>query len=129
MEEKSSLIIYRKLKPTLVNTEAIYNNKPASIIFLKCKTNTINLKERNRFTNRDTKGPYCEEITENLEHFILYRPKYAHKKHLLKELQPYEENTKELIGKILFENKNIEKIKDITYDFWKIRNRHSRDNT
>ncbi len=55
MNEKSSLKIYRKWRTEIGGQEKIYDNRQASEILFKCRTNTLKLKDRNRFRNEETK--------------------------------------------------------------------------
>ena len=98
----------------------IYDNRQASEILFKCRTNTLKLKDRNRFTNEETKCELCGNEKEDLKHFLLWCPAYSEvRQKNIKLQQPYqeEENT---IGELLF-GSNIEETKETVHKFWKIR--------
>lgn len=106
-KEKTSLKIYNDFK-TEMKEEKIYNNSYASNLLFRCRTNTLILNERNRFTNQDTKCA-CGHERENLEHFLLHCKHYSQIRKKIPILQqPYEENCEPLLKKILlFEKETI----------------------
>ena len=59
MNEKTSLSIYRKWRTEIGGQEKIYDNRQTSEILYKCRTNTLKLKDRNRFRNEETKCEMC----------------------------------------------------------------------
>ena len=115
VETKSSIKLYRECK-TQIKEEQIYDNTPASITFFRCRSNTLNLKDRKRFEGGDTKCVCCSEEYENLEHFILYCEEYQEIRNNSREFdRPYEE---EVLKKLLFENNKSEEIKRTIQKFW-----------
>ena len=86
----------------------------------RCRSNTLNLNDRKRFLNEQTKCVACKESYEDLEHFILYCPlniEVRSKSFLFH--QPYPENW---LGHLLFdENINKEEVKITLNEFWKRR--------
>ena len=71
MEKKSSLCIYRRWKRQMGGMEEIYDNRPASIVLFKVRTNSLELQDRKRHTNEETRCPMCQAELENLEHFFI----------------------------------------------------------
>ena len=102
--------------------ERVYDNRQASIVLFKCRTNTLNLNERKRHMGESTKCDLCEEEKEDLKHFILWCPAYEEERRKSDRLQqPYQEDEEELLGSYLFTNENIEETKERILVFWKIR--------
>ena len=121
LNNKTSLKIYREWKRT-IKEETFYDNRPSSVVLFKCRTNNLELNDRNKFMNQDTRCKLCEETNEDLAHYLLHCPAYNEIRSKIPEFQqPYIENENELIGKYLFTSKNIKKVKDNMYKFWKIR--------
>ena len=77
MNEKTSLRIYRQWRTEIGGQEKIYDNRQGSEILFKCRTNTLKLKDRNRFRNEETKCEMCGSEREDLKHFILWCPTYS----------------------------------------------------
>ena len=101
LESKSSLHIYRSFKPKMIE-ESIYNNSNGSKLLFRCRTNTMNLNDRNRFSGGNTKCPGCSWEKEDLEHFLLDCPKYSHIRSGVPGLQqPYELERDNILEKIL----------------------------
>ncbi len=75
------------------------------------------------------KCPVCGAEEENLEHFLLWCKGYEEeRKNILKLQQPFQENKKQIIGSVLFDFQDkIEvesaRLKEVIYNFWKIRER------
>ena len=120
--ERSSLKIYKNWKRDIRGEEQLYDNRPASVIFYKARTNNLNLNDRKRHQNGLTKCEMCEFEREDLNHFILWCVGYQDLRAgepLFQ--QPYIENEDQLIGQLLFEEKNRDQVKDILYKFWRKR--------
>ena len=119
---KNSLVIYRKYKKEIKSEEEIYDNRPASEILYQARTNNLRLKDRNRFTGGDVGCDMCGAEMEDLEHFILWCPAYTEIK--MKEplyQQPYIEDTCSVLGNLLFNKQNIDRVKKILYSCWQKR--------
>ena len=128
MNEKSSLRIYRKWRTEIGGQEKIYDNRQTSEILYKCRTNTLKLKDRNRFRNEETKCEMCEEEKEDLKHFLLWCPAYSDvRQKNIKLQQPYKEEEDDIIGELLFGNENIEETKITIHKFWKIREKKMKE--
>ena len=84
--ERSSLKIYSKFKTT-IKEEKFYDNKPSSIILYKARTNNLNLNDRNRHKNGDTKCIMCNYELENLNHFLLQCPAYVNERDKILETE------------------------------------------
>ncbi len=67
----------------------------------------------------------CGAEKEDLEHFLLWCPAYTNVRATISELQqPYTENTQNVIGHFLFDQKDIDKKLNTVYSFWKIRQKN-----
>lgn len=77
--ERSSLKLYSKFK-TVIKEEQFYDNKPSSVTLYRARTNNLNLKDRNRHTNGDTKCIMCDSEVEDLNHFLLQCPAYVNER-------------------------------------------------
>ena len=124
MENKTSLYIYRNWKKELGKNEKVYDNNPNSKILFLCRTNTLRLNDRNRFTNENTSCPLCKANPETLVHFLLDCPSYAHLRIKIINMQlPQKENKEDIIGELLFSDEGINEKKRIIYEMWRLRER------
>ncbi len=99
--------------------EEVYTNDPASEILFKCRSNTLRLSDRNRFKNEKTECIMCGAGNEDLEHCLLWCPAYSvERQKNLKLQQPYK---REIIGDLLFDNKDIYESKISILNLWKTR--------
>ena len=87
-----------------------YDNTEEARLLARGRTNTLNLKWREKFKNQDTTCPTCRRSEENLEHFLLFCGTYSEIRTEYEFLaQPYIENSSELIANILLFRKSSEK--------------------
>ena len=83
--------------------------------------------QKNRHTGGIT-SCFCENIEENLIHFILFCPEYDEERTKLIELQrPYIEDNTEIVGRLLFEDRNIDKKKEMILQMWKKREKRIKE--
>ena len=72
---KSTLAIYNRFKTSIKEENEIYDNSEESKLLFKARTNTLNLKWRDRFRPNseilDRYCPMCLQEEETLEHFLL----------------------------------------------------------
>ncbi len=130
MQEKTSLHIYRIYKTEIKEENKIYDNTAASVTYFKCRTNTLNLNDRKRFKNENTKCEMCDCQIETLEHFLLYCEGYTNERKQIKELQqPYIENEVEILGNLLYTEEKAEIAKQYIYKIWKIRENKKKEAT
>ena len=128
IRQKSSLKIYAEWKNSMKSEQYLYDNRPASVIFYRARTNNLSLNDRNRFKNANTKCIMCECEYEDLNHFILWCTGFLEERRKVLLLQqPYVEDEERLIGELLFEEKKREKTKETIYKFWKIREKKRKD--
>ncbi len=121
MSERESLQMYREWRNEIGKQKGVYDNKQASVLLFKCRTNTLNINDRRRFKEEGTECQVCGNEKEDLPHFILWCPAYEEPRKKNKILQqPYEDDQEKNIGKFLFEE-NIREAKETLYQFWKIR--------
>ena len=123
LNEKSSLKIYKMMKPG-IEDEEIYDNKFDSVLWFKARTNTLQLEDRKRFSRGDVTCKVCGAETEDIFHFVLECCRYDNERGNMVELQrPYNENKDDLLGNFLFKKKNIMLKKKYIAEIWKIRKR------
>ena len=114
INSKSTLKVYRHHKKQ-IQEEHIYSNHPSSVIWYKARINALQLNDRNRHTNKETRCIICENEIENedIYHFILYCPAYNTERSQIPELQqPYNNNKEEVLGHFLFDKGNAHKKKE-----------------
>ena len=75
MGEKTTLTLYSRHK-TEIRQEEIYENDWSSVLLFRCRTNTLKLNWRERFTGGDTRCKNCYNEEESLEHFLVDCPWY-----------------------------------------------------
>lgn len=121
MGSKSTLLIYQQYKNN-IKEEQFYDNRPSSITLYRARTNCLPLFDRKRHQHQDTTCRICDQTEETLEHFLLDCTGYQDIRQENKALQqPYTENRTEIIGKLLFEEANIESTKETLSKMWKLR--------
>ena len=104
INSKSTLKVYRHRKKQ-IQEEHIYSNHPSSVIWYKARINALQLNDRNRHTNKETRCIICENEIENKDiyHFILYCPAYNTERSEIPELQqPYNNNNEGVLGHFPF---------------------------
>jgi hypothetical protein len=127
MESKSTIHIYRQWRTALGKEEKTYDNKPASVLLFRARTNTLPLKDRNRHTGGKIECDLCGAYKEDLEHFLLDCTEYG----LVRQRQillqkPFIEDKDYIIGLFLFSTDNVEAAKETIQSFWRIRERERR---
>ncbi len=121
VNSKHTLNIYQQWKREL-KEETFYDNGAASVIFYKARANCLPLNDRKRHNNENEQCNLCGAEKEDLEHFLLWCPAYTNMRATISELQQhYTENTQNIIGHFLFDQKDIDKKLNTVYSFWKIR--------
>ena len=74
---KTSLQIYKQFKNDF-GEEEICDNRPSSTILYKARTNTLQLNDRNRRTNKQIHCLVCDrDDKEDIYHFIFHCTAYA----------------------------------------------------
>ena len=83
--------------------EEIYYNEKSSLLIFKMRTNTLNLNDRKRYKQEETKCPMCDHHNEDLKHFLLHCPKLEEARLKILFLQrPRIEDKNKIIGDLLF---------------------------
>ena len=101
--KKKSLELYNINRKEI--EERSYYNNSKSLLMYRYRTNTLNLNDRKRYKNENTKCDLCEEENENMEHFLLECKALDNERKEIVELQrPRIENKNELLSQILFRN-------------------------
>ena len=76
LEMKTSLQIYKK--KLMTGEEEMYDNRPSSTILYKARTNTLQLNDRNRHTNKEIHCLVCDtDDKEDIYHFMLHCTRYV----------------------------------------------------
>lgn len=123
INSKKTLAIYKEWKKE-IREEKIYDNRPASEILYRARSNCLPLEDRKRHQGEDIKCKICNAEKEDMEHFILFCPEYENNRMKTTSLQkPYHENTSAIVGHFLFGEQNLELNKEILYEMWKVRNK------
>ena len=124
MEQKTSITLYRKYKTEIKEITYMDNDEISSIIF-RCRSNTLRLNDRNRFTGGDTKCPLCQAEIEDLAHFILDCPEYrTYRKNLPKKNQNVLTREEEIASILLLQDPQNQDIKkDMIKKMWNHRNK------
>ena len=73
LEKKNSFVIYRRFKKEM--KEEDYSGSLESMVWLRARTNSLNLGEHSWQRNREM-CVGCSEERETLEHFILHCPRW-----------------------------------------------------
>ncbi len=77
---------------------------------------------RRRFRGEEVTCDVCGAEKEDLIHFLLWYPGYSEQRRTSVKLQqPHIQEEEEIVGRYLFENKDIEEAKREITNFWKIR--------
>ena len=108
---------YRSHKNT-IEEEHVYDNRPSSGIWFRARSNTLQLNDRNIYSNKETNCLNCghQSIIETIEHFILDCTTYNSERQQFIELQqPYNENGDKVIGQFLFSKVKLEKKKEVLF--------------
>ena len=115
INKKKSIEIYCRFKNKI--QEVTYYNENKSLFMFRLRTNTVNLNDRKRHSNEDTKCNLCGHSMEDLIHFLLHCPKLEEERKKITYWQrPRIENESTLIGQLLFNEENIEE--KILFSMW-----------
>ncbi len=130
MQQKVSLKVYRRWREEIGSQDKVYDNSEASVLLYKCRTNNMNLGDRKRFRGESTECVMCGNEREDLQHFTLHCPAYQEERRRHPGLQrPYQEDEDQVIGRILFENANIENTKETVTKYWQEREKKRKEIT
>ena len=112
LEMKTSLQIYKKFKNYL-GEEEIYDNRPSSTILYKARSNTLQLNDRNRHTNKEIHCLVCDtDDKEDIYHFMLHCTAYKEQRSQSIHLQqPYLESDQIQLDSSYFIKKTLRKRK------------------
>ena len=126
MEKKNSLRIYRRFKKEM--KEEDYSGSLESMVWLRARTNSLNLGENSWQRNRDV-CVGCSEERETLEHFILHCPRWEEWRIESRSLQrPRIEETDQVLGEFLFGGHENNTKKRTLLKMWNERQRLIRNN-
>ena len=121
LEKKNSLRIYRRFKKEM--KEEDYSGSLESMLWLRARTNSLNLGENTWQRNREMcEG--CSEERETLEHFILHCPRWEEWRIESRSLhRPRIEETDQVLGKFLFRGHESNTKKRTLLKMWNERQR------
>ena len=126
MEKKNSLRIYRRFIKEM--KEEDYSGSLESMVWLRARTNSLNLGENSWQRNRDV-CVGCSEERETLEHFILHCPRWEEWRIESRSLQrPRIEETDQVLGEFLFGGHENNTKKRTLLKMWNERQRLIRNN-
>ena len=121
IESKVSLRLYKQNKETM-QEEKCYDNRPASTIWFRARTNCLQLNDRNRFGNQETSCKLCQEELEDLEHFILdCKALELERSYSIVLQRPRLLDRDETLGNFLYSHDAMENKKEILYNMWRKR--------
>ena len=84
----------------------MHDNRPSSTVLNKARTNTLQLIDRNRHTNKEINCMVCDkDDNENIYHYN-------------------KECDKNILSHFLFDKENIEEKKGLLFSIWKRRQHH-----
>ena len=131
MSGKETLRIYRTYKKDIKEINW-YDNTYKTKLFIRARTDTLDLNWRERFKNKETKC-MCGHENETLKHFILDCEMYKDVRIRSMILQrPYIENENELISDVLgfqeCSESEIEIRKNLILELWKVRELKKKNN-
>ncbi len=121
--KRESLMMYSEWRDEIWKQERVYDNRQSSELMFRCRTNTLNITDRNRFKRESEACQLCGNEREGLSHVIQWCAAYEHsrKKNLALQ-QPYEEDEGKVRRRILFES-DVTETKENMNEFWKINKR------
>ena len=126
MEKNNSLRIYRRFKKEM--KEEDYSGSRESMVWLRARTNSLNLGENSWQRNRDV-CVGCSEERETLEHFMLHCPMWEEWRIESRSLQrPRIEETDQVLGEFLFGGHKNNTKKRTLLKMWNERQRLIRNN-
>lgn len=123
LEEKSTLIIYRKFKQD-IEEENWIDNTVETKLMLRARTNTLSLNWRNRYQGKNEKCPYNDCDIETLEHFLTECKGYENIRNQFHFTANYEERDNVIAEILLFtkqKNSDIQQKKEYINNIWKAR--------
>merc|ERR1712240_985564 len=106
---KTSLGIYRRKKRE-IKDERIYSNDRASELLFRARSNTLDLNTDKRHRGESEMCDLCERGTEDLKHFILECCRLEDKRDQQIMLKYLKADKDEMIGDMLFDRKETEKV-------------------
>ena len=122
MATKSSLDMYSRYKK-IIKEETVYDNRNSSALLFQARTKSLNLNIEKRHQNGDTTCSLCKQETEDAFHFIFSCVSLNKKRDttLLNECK--DGNRVDRLGVLLFEVKDMERVKRLLHNLWQYRHR------
>ena len=119
LEKKTSVKIYKKYKKE-IKEDRIYNNKMSSKILFQARANCMGINNRFRHVEgKETRCDLCGNCVEDLGHFLIECESLKDKRNIEIMNRNKSENKDEWMGRILWEEKDIEGVKEMLGEMWK----------
>ena len=122
LSTKSTAEVYYRYKKEIKEESELYDNNFMSTLLFKCRSNTLKLNWRNRFTDGDTSCPMCGEPEETLQHFLMECI-------VLENVRiEYNVNNVDIKDLLLFSDINentVKKVKEYINSIWTLRKRRT----
>ena len=100
--EKRSIGLYNRFK-TKIREWDVFDNSESSVTLFKMRTNTLRLKDRERFVGGSTECILCNAPLEDLQHLIFDCPSLSLARDRVLLLQrPVQEDREAVLGELLF---------------------------
>ena len=120
MRTKTSLGIYKRFKKG-IKDERIYDNRRSSDLLFRARSNTLALNIEKRHKGGNTECELCHTGDEDIRHFMLECWVLEDKRNHLLMRKYWKQDKEEMIGDMLFDNKEIEKVKEMIDNMWQKR--------
>ena len=117
MRTKTSLGIYKRFKKG-IKDERIYDNRRSSDLLFRARSNTLALNIEKRHKGGNTECELCHTGDEDIRHFMLECWALEDKRNHLLMRKYWKQDKEEMIGDMLFDNKEIEKVKEMIDNMW-----------
>ena len=117
MSTKTTLGIYRKFKKG-IRDERIYDNRKSSELLFRARSNTLALNIEKRHTGGNTECELCHTGQEDIRHFMLECWTLEDKRNQQLMRKYWRQDKEEMIGEMLFDNKETERVKDMIDKMW-----------
>ena len=101
--------------------DGCYDNRFSSTLLFKARSNTLKLKDFNRFTNKDTSCSLCGDEREDLVHFLIGCNKLEESRDKTIMEKYRDVNKEKMVGRILHTEKDIEAVKAMIEKMWYLR--------
>ena len=121
IDRKTSVDIYKKFKYK-IKEEKCYDNRESSKVLFQARANCMTINYRHRhIEGKDTTCDLCGNGAEDLEHFLLKCESLENERDMDIINRNKDENKNDWMGKILWCEKDLERVKEMLGYMWKKR--------